>query len=90
MDALEELLPEGLVDRPKEGFVMPINDWLLESLGPFVMDTLSASRLARHGLLEPIAIRRLLDRYYAGEKTLASRIWNLVSFQVWWDRYVLK
>ncbi len=89
-DAVAELLPEGLVDRPKEGFVMPINDWLLDSLRPFVMDTLSASRLTRHGLLEPIAIRGLLDRYYAGEKTLASRIWNLVSFQVWWERYISK
>lgn len=87
-DAVADLLPEELVDRPKEGFVMPINDWLLDSLRPFVMDSLSAPRLARHGLLEPAAVRRLLDRYYAGEKTLASRIWNLVSFQIWWQRYV--
>lgn len=87
-DAVADLLPDGLVDRPKEGFVMPINDWLLESLRPFVFDSLSAPRLARHGLLEPTSVRRLLDRYYAGEKTLASRIWNLVSFQVWWERYI--
>lgn len=87
-DAVTDLLPTGLVDRPKEGFVMPINDWLLQDLRPFVMDHLSASGLAGHGLLEPNAIQALLGRYYGGEKALASRIWNLVTFQAWWESYV--
>jgi hypothetical protein len=52
------------------------------------MDHLSASSLARHGLLEPNAIQALLRRYYGGEKGLASRIWNLVTFQAWWESYV--
>lgn len=86
-DAVADLLPEGLVDRPKEGFVMPINDWLLEKLRSFVEGSLSASRLAAHGLLEPMAVNALVARYYGGEKSLASRIWNIVSFQMWWEAY---
>lgn len=87
-DAVADLLPEGLVDRPKEGFVMPINDWLLNVLRSFVEDCLSAPRLSSHGLLEPAAVRALLDRYYVGDKSLASRIWNLVAFQNWWEQYI--
>jgi asparagine synthase (glutamine-hydrolysing) len=87
-DAVADLLPEELIDRPKEGFVMPINDWLLESLRPFVVATLSKARLRRHGLIEPGAASALLERYYRGEKALAGRIWNLVSFQIWWERYI--
>lgn len=86
-DAVADLLPEGLVDRPKEGFVMPINDWLLDRLKGYVEDSLSASRLKAHGLLDAGAVNGLLSRYYGGEKRLASRIWNLVSFQMWWDSY---
>jgi asparagine synthase (glutamine-hydrolysing) len=86
-DAVADLLPAGVVDRPKEGFVMPINEWLLEQLKGFVLDTLSPPHLARHGLLDPAALAALLARYYAGERRLASRIWNLVSFQMWWQRY---
>ena len=86
-DAVQNLLPEGLVDRPKEGFVMPINDWILDKLETYVRASLSPQRLRRHGLLKPTAIADLLGRYYAGEMHLASRIWNLVTFQLWCQRY---
>ncbi len=87
-DAVADLLPPGLVDRPKEGFVMPINEWLLESLKGYVKDALSPARLTRHGMLDPQAVAHLLTRYYGGETGLAGRIWNLVSFQMWWERYI--
>jgi asparagine synthase (glutamine-hydrolysing) len=89
-DAVASLLPPGLVDRPKEGFVMPINEWLLQALRGFVIDVLSAPRLAHHGFLEPEAVGNLLSRYYGGEMVLAGRIWNLVNFQMWWERYVAR
>ena len=87
-DAVASLLPPGLVDRPKEGFIMPINEWLLQSLRSFVTDVLSASRLECHGLLAPEPVGSLLLRYYGGETALGRRIWNLVNFQIWWERYV--
>jgi asparagine synthase (glutamine-hydrolysing) len=89
-DAVASLLPPGLVERPKEGFVMPINEWLLRALRGFVTEALSARRLARHGLLEPAAVGDLITRYYGGETSLAGRIWNLVNFQMWWERYVAR
>ena len=67
-DAVADLLPAGVVDRPKEGFVMPINEWLLDKLKGFVLDALSPHNLARHGLLDPAALAALLARYYAGEQ----------------------
>jgi len=85
-DAVADLLPDGLVDRPKEGFVMPINDWILSKLRGYVEDALAPSSLARHGLLNPVAVTSLLQRYDAGETGLASQLWNLVVFQRWWDR----
>jgi asparagine synthase (glutamine-hydrolysing) len=89
-EAVATLLPPGLMDRPKEGFVMPINDWLLQALRGFVTDALSAPRLKRHGLLEAAAIRDLVTRYYRGETVLAGRIWSLINFQIWWERYVAR
>jgi asparagine synthase (glutamine-hydrolysing) len=87
-DAVASLLPPGLVDRPKEGFVMPINEWLLQALRAFVTDALSEGRLARHGLLEPTAVGDLVARYYGGETGLAGRIGSVVYFKMWWERYV--
>lgn len=87
-NAVSDLLPAGLVDRPKEGFVMPINDWILDSLRPYVEDVLSPVRLTSHGLLASGPVATLMARYYGGERSLGSRLWNLVIFQLWWDRYV--
>jgi hypothetical protein len=33
-------------------------------------------------------VGRLVSRYYGGVIALSGRIWNLVNFQMWWERYV--
>lgn len=86
-EAVGDLLTDGLVGRPKEGFIMPVNDWLLTNLRPYVEDILSPARLSLHGLLRADAVRRLINGYYAGDRRASDRIWNLATFQLWWERY---
>ena len=86
-DAVRGLIPDAILDRPKEGFLMPINAWVLENLRSTVEDRLSSRQLARHGLLDPGAVKRLLESHYARRENNGNRIWNLFMFQVWWDLY---
>ena len=86
-EAVKDLLPAEIIDRPKEGFVLPINDWLLDELQPFVRECLSPQRLSVHGLLQPEAVGRTLDEHYGGARQNGARIWNLAMFQVWWERH---
>ncbi|MBM3512437.1 MAG: asparagine synthase (glutamine-hydrolyzing) [Alphaproteobacteria bacterium] len=85
--AVEGLIPKAIIDRPKEGFLMPINAWIMESLGEFVRDRLSPDRLARHGLLQSTAVQQLLAEHFGRVRDHGNRIWNLLMFQVWWERY---
>lgn len=85
--AVAPLLPPGIVDRPKEGFVLPIFDWMQEKYRDYSSQVLSPARLARHGLFNVDAIQVLLERHTAGEKALNGRIWNLMMFQLWWEEY---
>ena len=87
-EAVADLLPAELLARPKEGFIMPVNEWLIGSLKDYVQATLAPERLARHGLFRPDAIRQLLESHYAGGANLGNRIWNLLMLQLWWERYV--
>lgn len=87
-DAVRDLLPPELVDRPKEGFIMPINEWLLRRLKGFAESVLAPERIKRQGLFRPEAIRDLLDAHYAGRRNRGDQIWNLMMLQLWWDRYV--
>src|SRR5476651_2577918 len=58
--AAERYLPSEMVFRPKEGFVMPVTDWLLRDLEPYVRDTLGVSPLERSGMFDSGAVARLV------------------------------
>jgi asparagine synthase (glutamine-hydrolysing) len=87
-EAVTDLLPPELLARPKEGFIMPVNHWMMGSLKHHVLATLAPERLARHGLFRPDAIRRMLEAHYSGATDFGNRIWNLLMLQLWWERYV--
>jgi asparagine synthase (glutamine-hydrolysing) len=82
--------PAEMVDRPKEGFIMPVTDWIRAGLEPYVRDTLSPSRLSRHGLFNPVAVQALIDGVYAdgGGHTGANKLLVLLTFQEWHDLYL--
>lgn len=84
-ESLRGLLPDALIDRPKEGFVLPTDVWLLKQLRPMADNVLTAERLALHGLIVPGTVRRLLDEHFSGAKNHGPRIWNLIMFQRWWE-----
>jgi asparagine synthase (glutamine-hydrolysing) len=86
-EAVKGLLPEGIVDRLKEGFVLPIYDWLQNQLEGYVADSLAGWRLKKHGLFNVDIVKEILNRYYSGDRQLAAKIWNLVMFQKWWEVY---
>jgi asparagine synthase (glutamine-hydrolysing) len=85
--SVEPLIPEGITKRPKEGFVLPIFDWMVDKLKDYSTDVLSEARIARHGLFNGDAVRRLIGAYYAGNRSNAVKVWNLMMFQVWWETY---
>lgn len=87
-EAVKDLLPSGILSRKKEGFLLPVNAWLLKRFRGFVESSLSAKRLAGHGVLDPGAVDELLRAHYAGQADHATRIWTLLMFQCWYDLYL--
>src|SRR6478735_12717956 len=64
--AAAPLLPREVVQGRKRGFSIPAAAWLRGELEPFARETLSAETLSRQGLLQPAAVRRVLDQHIAG------------------------
>jgi asparagine synthase (glutamine-hydrolysing) len=86
--AVRGLIPDGVIERPKEGFVLPVDSWLLADMRPFVEEVLAPSRLAVHGLIRPEAVERVMQEHYAKAANHGPRLWNLLMFQLWWERHV--
>jgi len=85
--AVSSLLPSGITDRPKEGFVLPIFNWMQEKYKGYCEEVLSPDRVKSHGFFNCGVVQNHLQRYKDGENTLNGRIWNLMMFQLWWEEY---
>ena len=84
--AMQGLVPEDLLNRPKEGFVQPIYSWMDTCLKAWVQATLAPERLRRHGLLLPEHVAGLLNEHYSGAANHSAQIWNLLCFQTWYEK----
>lgn len=82
--------PEDMVYRKKEGFVMPITEWLLNDLEGYVRETLSTERLSQHGFFDKNRVEALVNDLYTNPSnyTHANKVFSLVVFQEWYDLYI--
>jgi asparagine synthase (glutamine-hydrolysing) len=81
-------LPGELIRRPKEGFVMPVNRWLMSDFGGFTGRVLHPERLRAAGMVRPEAVTALVARFQSGDTSLANRVLSLIALHVWWEDYL--
>lgn len=80
-------VPRELVDRPKTGFLMPIDRWLREDLRGWADDLLDPHRLRGQGLLDPDPIRERWEEHQSGERNHDERLWAVLMLQAWLDEH---
>lgn len=76
-------VPREIVDRPKMGFSAPVELWVKNELRAWGEGLMSREALARHGLLDVAACRRLWEGYVQQGRGWDRMIWNLLMFQAW-------
>lgn len=86
--ALHELVPRELVERPKMGFGIPLHRWFRNELRPLLEEYLSPGRVRREGYLKPEGVTRLVDEHLAGARNHQYRLWALLMFAMWRERYL--
>lgn len=85
-DALGDLLPRSIIDRPKMGFTLPWAAWMRGELRSFCALRLEA--LAERPAFKPDGIRTLWKRFLAGDPRVTwSRVWQLVVLEDWLGRH---
>lgn len=83
----EKFLPHAIVHRPKQGFVMPLSEWLATGLRDRVERSLGPAGLGRRNLFRDGALARLLAEHRAGRRNHAGRLWALTVLEIWFERY---
>ena len=80
-------VPRECVYRPKEGFSIPIKNWLGGELRPMADDLLSSERLRREGVFRVETVERLRRDHDAGRANHSHVLWSLMVFEDWRTRW---
>lgn len=80
--SLRGILPDDVLDRPKQGFAVPLGRWFNGQLSRVVRDILISPRTRQRGILDLHYVERLLDWHAAG-RPLDLHLWTLLSFELW-------
>jgi len=81
-------LPKEMMDRPKKGFGVPITQWFNDELKEYLMLYLSSSRLDRDGVFNTSEVISLRDKYLNGGIGGAQKLWRILMFQMWYERWM--
>ena len=86
--ALRGLLPEAILARRKQGFGVPIGQWLRGPLRHTLEERLAPARVARLGLFNPATTTRLMTEHVEGLRDHWKVLWALLIFDAWRARYL--
>jgi asparagine synthase (glutamine-hydrolysing) len=79
--ALEPLVPDDILYRPKQGFSMPLASWFRGPLRQRLGGALRGAALRDSGLFDGAAIDRLLDQHQSGARDHHAALWSLSMFE---------
>ena len=80
---LYRYIPEELVDGPKKGFGLPIDDWLRGPLREWAESLLNKTRLRNEGYLNPELVHTIWKQHLTGKRNSHQKLWSVLMFQAW-------
>jgi asparagine synthase (glutamine-hydrolysing) len=86
--ALDGLVPDQIINRPKQGFGVPINKWLNNDLREMLNDTLTDSRTRQRGYFNQNAVEAMLDEHRRGRRDHALQLWSLLTLELWHRTFI--
>jgi len=76
-------VPRELIDRPKQGFAVPVAAWLRGSLRDWAEDLLDPVRLREQGYWKADMVRQIWSEHLSGREDYSFQLWGVLMFQSW-------
>ena len=85
--ALRGILPDEVIDRPKQGFAVPLGRWFRGELSGFLRERLLSRRARQRGILDAGTVERLIALHERG-RPLDQQLWTMLSFELWCEAFL--
>jgi asparagine synthase (glutamine-hydrolysing) len=82
-DILSNYIPQQMIERPKKGFAIPLDDWLRGPLRDWADELLNKDSINSEGLLNAKTIESIWNDHTEGKVNKGSLLWNILMFQLW-------
>jgi asparagine synthase (glutamine-hydrolysing) len=81
-------VPANCVYRQKEGFSIPIKNWLAGQFRPIMEELLNSARIADGGLFNVRTVETLKQQHLSGAANHSHLLWSLIVFEAWRDKWL--
>ena len=86
--AMKDILPKEIFKRKKQRFYVPIDLWIKNDLKDYVSEVLSEETIRNQGIFNYNYIKKIFDKYDKSGLFYARQLWNLITFQTWYNLYI--
>lgn len=87
-DLAADYIPSEILNSPKRGFNVPIEDWIRNSLREEFLKYCDKTMLEKQGIFNGDEIEALINRLLNGDNSVHATCWYYYMFQLWYDRYM--
>lgn len=87
-EAMTRLLPPHILERPKVGFRVPVNEWFRGPMRNYLRDHLTGPDSRTSGYYRSDALARIMTEHFDGRQNHEKLLWALLSLEIWHREYV--
>ena len=84
---MEGILDQKIIYRQKQGFSIPIKNWLKNELRELMLETLSEKRIAAMGFFNAPYVQTMIQEHLQNRENHSHRLWALMQFYLWCDHF---
>jgi asparagine synthase (glutamine-hydrolysing) len=86
-EAAREWLPDEILDRPKQGFAVPLAVWLRGEMRTLPEEILLDPAASRRGIFDPQAVGTMIEEHREGRER-ADQLWAMINLELWFQTCV--
>ena len=87
-DILYKYVPREIIERPKQGFAIPVEGWLKDELSSLLDKYVNPKLIKNTGLFNPAVVEEWLQEYKTGKTKINTKLWYLFMYQMWAERWL--
>ncbi len=86
-EAMKQLLPIEILERPKVGFRVPVNEWFQNSMRDYLYDHLTGPESITNNYYNKNTLDKVLQEHVSGRQNHEKLLWSLLTLEIWHREY---